>query len=145
MAKQVIDASVAVKWIVKDEPFRNESRRLLHDAKAKSIILCAPPIFRYEVESVIQNSLLRKRLDLETANASLAVFYAINIQIISHPDLVVCARNIARRFRQNKIYDSLYAALAQLQGCEFWTADKAFFDAVSPELQFVRYLPDYSL
>lgn len=144
MAKQVIDASVAIKWIVKDEPFRNEARRLLHDARAKSIRLCAPPIFRYEVESVIQNSLLRKRLDLETANASLAVFYAINIQIISPPDLIVCARNISRRFRQNKIYDSLYAALAQIQGCEFWTADKAFYDAVSSELSFVRYLPDYS-
>lgn len=144
MFEQVIDASIAIKWIVKDEPFRNEARRLLHDARAKGIELCAPPIFRYEVESVIQNSLLRKRLDLETANASLAVFYAINIQIISLTDLVVCARNIARRFQQNKIYDSLYAAIAQLIDCEFWTADKAFFNAVSPELQFVKYLPDYS-
>jgi len=28
-------------------------------------------------------------------------------------------------------------------GTEFWTADKAFFDAVHAELKFVRYLPDY--
>jgi predicted nucleic acid-binding protein len=41
------------------------------------------------------------------------------------------------------VYDSTYAALADLHGTEFWTADKAFFDAVHAELKFVRYLPDY--
>ena len=36
------------------------------------------------------------------------------------------------------------AALAELHGCEFWTADKVFHDAVKSMLSFVRYLPDYS-
>jgi len=36
-----------------------------------------------------------------------------------------------------------YAALAELRGCEFWTADKAFYDAVKAVLSFVKYLPDY--
>jgi predicted nucleic acid-binding protein len=53
------------------------------------------------------------------------------------------ARNRAARFGQRKIYDSLYAALAELRGCEFWTADKVFYDAVKAGLPFVKYLPDY--
>jgi predicted nucleic acid-binding protein len=53
------------------------------------------------------------------------------------------ARAIARQFPQERIYDSLYAALAELRSCEFWTADKAFFDAVKATLSFVKYLPDY--
>ena len=57
--------------------------------------------------------------------------------------MIKCARDIARSFNQPKIYDSLYAALAELRGCEFWTADKAFYDAVKSTLLYVRYLPDY--
>ena len=39
--------------------------------------------------------------------------------------------------------DAVYAALAELRGCEFWTADKVFHDAVAGELAFVKYLADY--
>ncbi|MFN3762195.1 MAG: hypothetical protein ACK4WK_03210 [Anaerolineae bacterium] len=53
------------------------------------------------------------------------------------------AREIARQFHQERIYDSLYAALAELYNCEFWTADRAFYEAVTPVLAYVRYLPDY--
>jgi hypothetical protein len=35
------------------------------------------------------------------------------------------------------------APLAELRGCEFWTADKVFYDTVKAVLPFVRYLPDY--
>ncbi len=57
--------------------------------------------------------------------------------------LVRRAREIARQFNQERVYDSIYAALAEMQGCEFWTADKNFYDAVSSSLLFVKYLPDY--
>ncbi|MBM3235133.1 type II toxin-antitoxin system VapC family toxin [Candidatus Poribacteria bacterium] len=42
------------------------------------------------------------------------------------------------------VYDAAYAALAELRGCEFWTADKVFYDTVKAVLTFVKYLPDYS-
>jgi predicted nucleic acid-binding protein len=41
------------------------------------------------------------------------------------------------------VYDATYAALAELSGAQFWTADKAFHDAVHRELKFVRFLPDF--
>ncbi|MCL0058359.1 hypothetical protein M1O47_01540 [Dehalococcoidia bacterium] len=44
-----------------------------------------------------------------------------------------------RRY-QERIYDSLYAAFAQLRRCDFWTDDKAFYEAVKSELSFVKYL-----
>jgi predicted nucleic acid-binding protein len=65
------------------------------------------------------------------------------VRIFTHPDMVSCAREIARKSNQERIYDSIYAALAQFRGCEFWTADKAFYDAVKSTLSFVKYLPDY--
>ncbi len=65
------------------------------------------------------------------------------VQIFSHSDMINRAREIARQFNQPKIYHSLYAALAELRGCEFWTADKAFYDSVKVGLPFVKYLSDY--
>jgi len=50
---------------------------------------------------------------------------------------------LAEQFNQRFVYDATYAALAELRGCEFWTADKTFYDAVKAALTFVKYLPDY--
>jgi len=144
MTEQVIDASVAIKWVVKGEPFRNKARQLLRDARLKDITLIGPPLLEYEVESSLQSRLHRGRTTIATVDASLSAFYAVGVRIVTHPDIVRCAREMARQFHQERIYDSLYAALAELRGCEFWTADKVFHDAVKSGLFFVKYLPDYS-
>ena len=65
------------------------------------------------------------------------------VQIIYDPRVKERARQIARQLNQRCVYDSTYAALAELRGCEFCTADKAFYDAVKAVLTFVKYLPDY--
>ena len=91
----------------------------------------------------MQRRLYSGRATIVAVDASLAAFYAVGVRIVTHPDMVRRAREIARQFNQERIYDSLYAALAELRGCEFWTADKAFYEAVRSKLSFVRYLPDY--
>jgi predicted nucleic acid-binding protein len=143
MTELVIDASVAVKWVVQGEPFRHKARALLRDAKLKSTALIGPPLLEYEVESVLQSRLRDKRANVTTVNASLNAFYAVGVQIVTPPDLLRRARSIARQFKQDYVYDSVYAALAALRGCEFWTADKAFYDTVRTGLSFVKYLPTY--
>jgi predicted nucleic acid-binding protein len=143
MAEYVIDASVAIKWIVKDESFRDEARQLLRNARLNGIILCGPPLLEYEVESAIQYRLFRGRSTIVAADTSLNAFHNVGVRIFTHPDMVYRAREIARQFNQERIYDSIYAALAELRGCEFWTADKAFYDAVKSTLLYVKYLPDY--
>ncbi|RJP59783.1 MAG: PIN domain-containing protein [Deltaproteobacteria bacterium] len=143
MAEQVIDTSVAIKWVVKGEPFRSKARQLLSDAQIKGIMLIGPPLLEYEVESVLQRRLYSGRATIAAVDASLAAFYAVGVQVVTHRDMVRRAREIARQSNQERIYDSLYAALAELRNSEFWTADKAFYDAVKSVLPFVRYLPDY--
>lgn len=143
MAEQVIDASIAIKWVVKGEPFRNKARQLLRDARLKGITLIGPPLLEYEVESTLQRRLHYGRVTIVAADASLRAFYTVGVRIATHPNLVRRAREIARQFKQERIYDSLYAALAELHGCEFWTADKVFYEAVKAVLSSVKYLPDY--
>jgi len=143
MDEQVIDASVAIKWVVKGESFRSKALRLLRDARLKGITLIGPPLLEYEVESNLQRRLYYGHATTAAVDASLATFYAVRVQIVTHSDMVRRAREIARQFNQERIYDSLYAALAELRGCEFWTADRNFYDAVKSVFSFVKYLPNY--
>ncbi len=143
MPERCVDASVGVKWVMKGEPFRAKAQKLLRESLTDGIALIAPPLFEYEVESVIQTKVVRGLATIADADLALHALAAAGVQLITHPDAVRRAREIARQFNQPKIYDSLYAALAELRGCEFWTADKHFYDAVRTALPFVKYLPNY--
>ncbi len=79
----------------------------------------------------------------EVADRTFVLLDSAPVGIVTHPRLRQRAREIARQFKQRKVYDSTYAALADLRGGEFWTADKVFYDAVKAALPFVKYLPDY--
>lgn len=144
MPERCVDASVALKWVLKDEIWQRKAWKFLRDSIEADFTLVAPPLFEYETESVLQQRLCSGVLTTTEADAALAELAIINIQIAVHPAMVERARSIARQFSQTRIYDSLYAALAELQNCEFWTADRKFFNAVKSELSFVKYLPDYS-
>ncbi len=142
--EQCVDASLGLKWVIRGEPWRKKARRFLCDSIVAGIVLIAPPLFEYEMESVLQGRLQSGTMTINETNTALVRLSAIGVQILTHPDMTKHARKIARQFNQPNIYDSLYAALSELRGCEFWTADKAFYDAVKARLSFVKYLPDYS-
>ncbi|NIR49065.1 PIN domain-containing protein [candidate division KSB1 bacterium] len=138
-----VDASIVVKWAVKGEPHRKKAHALLKDAGVNSIILIAPPIIVSESDSAIRKRVFDGKMAIDEAHKAYAILDAAPLRIVETPGLRQRAREIAEQFNQRFVYDATYAALAELQGCEFWTADKAFFDAVKVSLPFVKYLPDY--
>lgn len=138
-----LDASVAVKLVLKGEAHRAAARKLVSDSIRAGIELIAPPIFPAEVDSVIRRRVHDGLLEAAKGKAAQALLDQAPVQIRTHPDLRRRTREIAERFNQRMVYDATYAALAELSDGEFWTADKAFHDAVHRELKFVRYLPDY--
>jgi predicted nucleic acid-binding protein len=91
----------------------------------------------------LQERLYSKALTENEVDTALTRLATIGVRLVTHPEMVVHARAMARQFNQPKIYDSLYAALAELRVCEFWTADRRFYEAVTANLLFVKYLPDY--
>jgi predicted nucleic acid-binding protein len=143
MPERVIDASVAVKWVMKGESHRRQARKLLRESLVAGIRLITPPLFENETESVIQEEVFFGHVSVMDADKALRALDNAGVQIIYDPRVKERARQIARQFNQRRVYDSTYVALAELRGCEFWTADKAFYDAVKSVLTFVKYLPDY--
>lgn len=53
MTERCVDASIAVKWAVKGEPFRAKALAFLRDAGIRGIRLIAPPIYTSEADSAI--------------------------------------------------------------------------------------------
>jgi predicted nucleic acid-binding protein len=143
MIEQVIDASVAVKWVMKGESHRGQARKFLRDSLSSGVRLISPPLFENETESVIQEQVFLRRVSVADADRALQALDRIGIEIIYDPLLKKHARQLARTCNQRRVYDATYAALAQIRGYDFWTADKSFYDATKGMLTFVRYLPDY--
>ena len=143
MTEWCVDASVAVKWAVAGEPFRAKARAFLKDAGTKSIRLIAPPYFVSEVDSAIRKRVFDGKMIAAEAKKAFAILDAAPVVTIDMPGLRQRAREIAEQSNQRFVYDATYAALADLRGCEFWTADKLFYDAIRTMLPFVKYLPDY--
>ena len=143
MMERCVDASIAVKWAVKGEPFRGKAQAFLRDAAARNIRLIAPPHFVSEVDSAIRKRVFDGKMVPAEAKKAYTILDAAPVQIVEVAHLRQRAREIAELSNQRFVYDATYAALAELRGCEFWTADKAFYDAVKTILPFVKYLPNF--
>jgi predicted nucleic acid-binding protein len=143
MSERVVDASVIVKLALKGEPHRITARRLVRESTAAGVNLIAPPFFTSEVDTAICKRIFDGQLSRMDAQRAYHILDRTSVHPVIHPNMRQRAREIAEQFNQRTVYDATYAALAELRGCEFWTADKAFYDAVKAALSFVKYLPDY--
>jgi len=143
MTERCIDASVILKLVFKGESHRATARRLLRDAIANDDLLIAPPFFESEVDSDVRKRVFEGTMTIAEAKRAYDGLDDVEVTIVSHPRMRIRAREIARQFNQRSVYDSIYAALAELRICDLWTADKQFYDAVKGKLKFVKFLPDY--
>lgn len=87
--------------------------------------------------------MLRKELTLEQAEAAFAKLQTLPIQQMSVPGQRQRAWELATQLGFATVYDATYLALAELQGCEFWTADERLFNQVKDKLSFVKWLGHY--
>lgn len=74
MPERCVDASVAIKWVVKSETWRKKARRFLLDSVQNGYTLIAPPLFAYEAVSPL--CLLLSRLpDCPTAHCQTCLLF----------------------------------------------------------------------
>lgn len=119
--KYVLDASVALKWVLDEQDsdkahvLRDEFRRGLHE-------LIAPDFFPVEVAHVLSKSERRGIVPVNGGAALLAdVLSTPPVWSPSLP-LLAISYSIAAQARVS-LYDCLYVALAEREGCELLTAD----------------------
>ena len=138
-AEVVVDASLALKWVVA-EPYSNEARSILTEWRNRRRKLLAPALFLYEVANALAKRIQRHEFTLEQAKERLRFFVESGplLQQISaiHPR----ALELMERFGLPTAYDAHYLALAEFQRCECWTADERLWNTVKKELGWVRWI-----
>ena len=120
MAVLVIDASVAVKWFVRESGTESALRLLEGDA-----LLIAPEIFRPEAVNALLKQHRRGQLGDDLLDRALSGLELNMPQLVASGSLMERATSIARRLR-HPIYDCLYLALAERWSTAFVTADARF-------------------
>ncbi len=135
----VVDASLAVKWLVR-EVHSDKALALAHSWASRAIQPVAPHLMPVEVANVLHRRVIRREIAPETAIRLMEGLLASGIELRGTRDLHRRALLLAARLRQNAVYDAHYLALAEALQCELWTADERFCRAAAPVIGNVRWL-----
>lgn len=141
-ATVVVDASVAVKWVVV-EPYSDLAERLYNESFAANRLPVAPTLLPNEVTNAVYRQLRRGNLTEQTADAALARFARLRYRLLAPPGLTGQAYSFAKRHQLGAIYDALYVVLARHLGSDLWTDDRRLLNALGPAAPWVRWIGDY--
>lgn len=137
-----VDPSLALKLVL-EEDYSDRAHALWACWVAADIEVMAPCHLGFEVTSVIRNHVSRGEISPQAGRAAFEAILAQGIRLI-HPDVLLeRAWELAEQFGRPTAYDACYLALADMAGCELWTADRRLYHAVRDALPWVKWLGDY--
>lgn len=119
--KLILDASIAVKWFL-NEPDSPAALKLQDDFHAGTHELLAPDILPVEVTHALTRAERRGVLDPGDTSAIVHDLLLLGPQLHSYLDLLPRAVEISSAARIG-VYDCLYVALAEKEGCDLVTTD----------------------
>ena len=140
----VVDASLAVKWLVEEED-SDKAHAVLQSWVTQDISRLAPYLLPFEVANALHRRVVRGDLSVGESSRMIARLLGSRLELHQTPGLHVRALEMANRLKQGAAYDAHYLALAESFDCELWTADERFFRAASSGVDNVRWLGDYSV
>lgn len=122
MTEIVIDASVAIKWVVEEEG--TSEALALRGTKA-----IAPDLLVAECANILWKKVIRLELEPREAEIAAGMLAQADIELVGMRSLMEAATQYAIRLG-HPAYDCIYLALATARRCTFVTADKEFALAV---------------
>jgi len=141
----LVDASVAVKWLIAEE-YSDQSLALLDEAYRQEWRFICPPHFTSEVINVLYRRTRRNEpsfhLNPDDASEALDEFFNLEFEAIRAEELYWHAWAVANEYQISSIYDALYVALADLHATPVWTADHRLVRTVG-DANLVRWIGDY--
>jgi predicted nucleic acid-binding protein len=120
----IVDASIAVKWVVEEEG-TTEALSLRRGAR-----LLAPELLVAECANVFWKKYQRKELTHEQAVLAAKLIQGADIEFLPMRGMLETATRLAIEL-DSPAYDCVYIALAVQNNCKFITADDRFLQRVN--------------
>jgi predicted nucleic acid-binding protein len=137
-----VDASVAAKWLLRERD-RDRALALRADVLGSGGRIVAPYLLVGEVASAIYKKCQTGQIRLELGRLLTAMAGQLSVETMAPPQLPLRAFEIAAQLQLKWVYDAFYVALAEIVGCDLWTADEALHAAVREVHTHVRLLSAY--
>ena len=131
-----MDASLVLNLLLPDEPDQRVAA-LWSEWTESQTTPFGPPLIYAEVPSALRRSVYSGRISADAGESAFHDFGQFGIETSGRTDLHIMAWVIAKTYNQSRIYDSMYLAAAQAEGCELWTLDRRLVNAVN--LPWVRW------
>ena len=124
----VVDASVAIKWLVREE-HTDKALAILSAWHDDEVTPAAPYLLPFEVANALHRKSLRGQLTIVDTARMISHLLGSRLELHQTAELHVRALKLASDLQQGAVYDAHYLALAEEFGCELWTADQRFHRA----------------
>ena len=124
----VVDASLAVKWLVREE-HTDKALAILSAWHDEDVTPTAPYLLPFEVTNALHRIVLRGHLTVGDAARMISQLLSSRLELHQTAELHARALELATELQQGAVYDAHYLALAEDFGCELWTADQRFHRA----------------
>ncbi len=144
----VVDTSLALKWAVQEDDSLS-AHALLATWIAQGVSVLAPSLMAYEIANALHQRVRKGDLTPDDAEQALAQLYSTGINFRwpraagAAITLSVRALELARALGLGPAYDTQFLALAEREDCEYWTADRRFWETVRLDHPRVRWLGAY--
>lgn len=134
----VVDASVVIKWFL-PEAYKEAADVLLRGFLSQQLQLMAPDFIVAEIGNVLWKRSIRKDISVAQANESYQYFLTLALPL--RASSTIAPRALGLGIQENHpIYDTLYVALAENQGCELVTADQKLLNKLGGKFPFIRWI-----
>lgn len=138
----VVDASLAIKWVLK-EPYAEEALALAEEWAVTGTRPSAPCLLLVEATNVLHRRAVLGQISLSQARELLAGLLDMGIEIRESPQIHFRAMELAQELQRPSVYDTHYLALADILGCDLWTADERFYNSVKERQPRIRGLGEF--
>jgi predicted nucleic acid-binding protein len=136
------DTNLWINAALPGHPFHASALDLVRDCLASGIGFIVPPLWEAEIESTLRMAVQARHLTTDAADTALQWFDAVHaspaMTVIYDPQTRLIARSFATALKQPRVYDATYVAIARLNNCDLWTADKRLVNAAQNAMVAAR-------
>jgi len=133
-----LDSNVVAKWVF-DEELAEAAEAFWVLQTEGQVVLVAPDTFLTECVSIVRHKLVFAGVPAPVCSEALEALLLLHVRVVGDAQLYRRTLDIALQVGEDA-WDAVYIAVAEAEGCDFWTADRDLASRAKPHFPFVKLL-----